>query len=74
MRGRRIDYFTSNFYDYAKLGYFLRFLHSIARAQRCDLARILTASTPEEQETIYQEDIAPALGSLDRARQPSSCR
>ena len=59
--GRRVDYFTKNFYDYAKLGYFLRFLHRIARAQRCDLARILTASTPEEQETFYREDIKPAF-------------
>ncbi len=60
-KGRRIDYFTKNFYDYAKLGYFLRFLHRIARVQRCNLARILTAVTPQEQETFYQEDIAPAF-------------
>lgn len=59
--GRRVDYFTKNFYDYAKLGYFLRFLHLIAGVQRCNLARILTASTPEEQETIYQEEIAPVF-------------
>jgi S-adenosylmethionine-diacylglycerol 3-amino-3-carboxypropyl transferase len=60
--GRRVDYFTKNFYDYAKLGYFLRFVHRIARAQRCDVTRILSASTPEEQETAFQEDIAPAFG------------
>ena len=59
--GQRIDYFTKNFYDYAKLGYFLRFLHLIAAAQRCNPARILSASTPEEQEAIYQEEIAPAF-------------
>jgi S-adenosylmethionine-diacylglycerol 3-amino-3-carboxypropyl transferase len=59
--GRRVDYFTKNFYDYAKLGYFLRFLHRIARAQRCDVTRILSASTPEEQETAFREDIAPAF-------------
>jgi S-adenosylmethionine-diacylglycerol 3-amino-3-carboxypropyl transferase len=61
LRGRRINYFTKNFYDYAKLGYFLRFLHLIARTQHCNLARILTAQTPEEQETFYREDIQPAF-------------
>ena len=59
--GRRIDYFTKNFYDYAKLGYFLRFLHLIAAAQRCNPARILSAATPEEQEALFQEEIAPAF-------------
>ena len=59
--GRRVDYFTKNFYDYAKLGYFLRFLHLIARTQHCDLTRILTASTPDEQEIYYHEDIKPAF-------------
>jgi S-adenosylmethionine-diacylglycerol 3-amino-3-carboxypropyl transferase len=61
LKGARIDYFTKNFYDYAKLGYFLRFLHRIARAQRCNIARILTATTPQEQETYFLEDIAPAF-------------
>ena len=59
--GPRIDYFTKNFYDYAKLGYFLRFLHLIAAAQRCHPSRILSASTHEEQEAIFQEEIAPAF-------------
>ena len=59
--GRRINYFTKNFYDYAKLGYFLRFLHRIARTQHCNLGRILTATTAEEQETFYREDIKPAF-------------
>lgn len=59
--GRRVDYFTKNFYDYAKLGYFLRFLHTIAWFQGRDLTRILHAQTPEEQETIYQEEFAPTL-------------
>ena len=59
--GRRIDYFTKKFYDYAKLGYFLRFLHLIAAAQRCHPSRILSATTPEEQEAIFQEEIAPAF-------------
>jgi S-adenosylmethionine-diacylglycerol 3-amino-3-carboxypropyl transferase len=57
--GPRIKYFTKNFYDYAKLGYFLRFLHIIMRVHRCDPSRLLNASTPEEQRRIYHEDIEP---------------
>lgn len=57
--GPRIKYFTKNFYDYAKLGYFLRFLHIIMRVNRCDPARLLTASSYAEQRRIYQEDIEP---------------
>lgn len=57
--GPRIKYFTKNFYDYAKLGYFLRFLHIIMKVHRRDPSRLLTASTHEEQRRIYQEDIEP---------------
>lgn len=57
--GPRIKYFTKNFYDYAKLGYFLRFLHIIMKVHRRDPSRLLTASTSAEQRRIYQEDIEP---------------
>lgn len=57
--GPRIKYFTKNFYDYAKLGYFLRFLHIIMKVHRRDPARLLTASTSAEQRRIYEEDIEP---------------
>ena len=73
--GRRINYFTKNFYDYAKLGYFLRFVHRIARAQHCNLGRILTATTAEEQETFYREDIKPAFDHwIFPCRRPSAGR
>jgi S-adenosylmethionine-diacylglycerol 3-amino-3-carboxypropyl transferase len=57
--GPRIKYFTKNFYDYAKMGYFIRFLHTIARACNWDPARLLSASSRVEQEQIFEQDIAP---------------
>jgi S-adenosylmethionine-diacylglycerol 3-amino-3-carboxypropyl transferase len=57
--GPRINYFSTNFYDYAKLGYLLRFIHGLCRVTRKDPRRILTASTREEQEKIFNETIAP---------------
>jgi S-adenosylmethionine-diacylglycerol 3-amino-3-carboxypropyl transferase len=57
--GPRISYFTKNFYDYTQLGFFLRFLHIIARTSRKDLSRLLTATNKKEQEIIYEETIEP---------------
>lgn len=57
--GPRIKYFAKNFYDYAKLGYFLRFAHVILRMGHRNPLRILSASSHEEQRRIYEEDIDP---------------
>jgi S-adenosylmethionine-diacylglycerol 3-amino-3-carboxypropyl transferase len=57
--GPRIKYFTKNFYDYAKMGHFIRFLHVIARAGKADPSRLLSASSRAEQEQIFEKNIAP---------------
>jgi S-adenosylmethionine-diacylglycerol 3-amino-3-carboxypropyl transferase len=57
--GPRIKYFTKNFYDYAKMGYFIRFLHTIARVCKWDPSRLLSASSRREQEEIFESNIAP---------------
>ncbi|HSI84668.1 MAG: DUF3419 family protein [Candidatus Methylacidiphilales bacterium] len=57
--GPRIKYFTKNFYDYAKLGYFIRFLHLIAKVTRKDPAALMRATTKEEQEKVWKEEIEP---------------
>jgi len=57
--GPRIKYFTKNFYDYAKMGYFIRFLHIIGRVGNCKPSRLLSASSRAEQEEIFEENIAP---------------
>lgn len=59
LRGPRINYFANNLYNYARSGYFLRFFHTFAKAIRCDPARLLQASNREEQERIFEENIAP---------------
>ena len=57
--GPRIKYFTKNFYDYAKMGYFIRFLHTIARVGKFDPTRLLSATSRAEQEQVFEQDIAP---------------
>ena len=57
--GPRIKYFTKNFYDYAKMGYFIRFLHTIARVGKFDPTRLLSATSRAEQEQVFEKDIAP---------------
>lgn len=57
--GSRINYFKTNFYDYAKLGYLLRFVHVLCKVTRKDPSRLLRAETREEQEQIFNETIAP---------------
>ena len=59
--GPRIEYFTNNFYNYAKLGYLLRFCHKLAKLVRRDPAKLLQAKTLEEQERVFNETIAPFL-------------
>jgi S-adenosylmethionine-diacylglycerol 3-amino-3-carboxypropyl transferase len=57
--GPRINYFASNLYNYAKLGYLLRLVHSLTRITRRDPSRILKAETKAEQEKVFNETIAP---------------
>lgn len=59
--GPRIEYFTNNFYNYAKLGYLLRFCHKLAKLVRRDPAKLLQAKSLEEQERVFNETIAPFL-------------
>jgi len=61
--GRRIDYFSRNFYNYAKLGTLLRFVHQLARALRIDPGQLLQARTLDEQRQIYDRSIAPFFDS-----------
>jgi S-adenosylmethionine-diacylglycerol 3-amino-3-carboxypropyl transferase len=56
---RRIDWFSKNLYNYGRNGYYLRFLHVLAKAVGCDPARILLASSRAEQELNFNETIAP---------------
>jgi S-adenosylmethionine-diacylglycerol 3-amino-3-carboxypropyl transferase len=57
--GARINYFAENLYNFAKLGYLLRFAHGLGKLTRRDPARLLKASSLQEQERIFKETIAP---------------
>ncbi len=57
--GPRISYFEKNFYNFAKTGYYLRFLTFIAWTCRRDPKLVLTATTMEEQQQLFDENIAP---------------
>ena len=59
--GPRIDYFANNFYNYAKLGYLLRFCHQLARIFRRDPSKLLAAGSLKEQEEIFDATVAPFL-------------
>ena len=56
---RRIAYFSQGFYNYAKLGRFLKFAHRMGRLTRKDPARLLAARTLEEQRAFFDEIVAP---------------
>lgn len=60
-KGPRINYFTKNLYNHARLGYFIRFLHGLAKISRTDPTRILRAKSKEEQEAIFEEIVGPVF-------------
>jgi len=66
--GPRINYFSKNFYNYAKLGYLLRFCHSLARLAKRDPSKILECKTMAEQETVFNETICAVLQQQNYSR------
>jgi S-adenosylmethionine-diacylglycerol 3-amino-3-carboxypropyl transferase len=54
-----IDYFSKNFYRYARFGYFVRFLHWISKISHTQPQRLLQARNLAEQEQIFHEEVAP---------------
>jgi len=59
LTGPRINFFSSNFYDHARNGACLRFFHTFAKLIGCDPARILKATSRDEQEQLFEETVAP---------------
>ncbi len=56
---KRNRYFKKNVYRYARFGYFMRFLHQIGKKVGFSPDRLLNAKTLEEQQKIFDEEIAP---------------
>lgn len=56
--GDRVKYFSKNLYNHARLGYFLRAIHWIARRMNIDPEQVLNADSGQQQE-VFDRNIAP---------------
>ncbi|MEQ8334656.1 DUF3419 family protein [Nisaea sp.] len=63
LRGRRIDMFTRNVYEFGLLGRFIGLLHFVARLHGKNPRHILRAETMEEQRTLFEDVIGPVFDS-----------
>jgi S-adenosylmethionine-diacylglycerol 3-amino-3-carboxypropyl transferase len=57
--GPRIEYFTKNIYRYGTMGYFIRFVHRMAKWLSCPPEDILQCQSREEQEAFFESAYAP---------------
>lgn len=63
--GRRINFFRKGgLYEHSRNGYFLRFFHKFSHILGCRPEEVLKAKTPEEQEKLYEQYIAPFFDSF----------
>lgn len=58
-RGRRINYFTKNLYQFGLLGRSISIIHFLSGIYGIRLDNILKAQTMEEQREIFNRDFAP---------------
>lgn len=63
LRGRRIDMFTRNVYEFGLLGRFIGLLHLIARLHGKNPRHILEAETLQEQRALFDAIIGPIFDS-----------
>ncbi len=59
LRGRRINYFTKNLYQFGLLGRFISAVHVLSKIYGEDPREIVTAKTREEQAEIFDRTIGP---------------
>ena len=58
-RGRRINYFTKNLYQFGLLGRFISVVHLLSKIYGVDPSEILTAKNKKEQEEIFNRTLGP---------------
>lgn len=64
LHGKRIMYFSKGgLYNHSRNAYFLRFFHRFANILGCYPEEILSAETLEEQEKLFEKNIAPFFDS-----------
>ena len=62
IRGRkRISYFTRGIYRQGLLGNFIGLAHVFARLYKIDLAKLLEATSLEEQRAVFERELAPVF-------------
>lgn len=62
--GDRINIFEKGgLYEHSRNGYFLRFFHRLAKVIGCRPDAVLDARSPEEQEELFEKNIAPFFDS-----------
>ena len=59
LRGRRINYFTKDLYQFGLLGRFLSFVHILAKIYGEDPRELVTAKNMDEQREIFNRTLAP---------------
>jgi S-adenosylmethionine-diacylglycerol 3-amino-3-carboxypropyl transferase len=60
-RGRRINYFTKNLYQFGLLGRFISAVHILAKIYGQDPREIVNAKTREEQAEIFDRTLGPVF-------------
>lgn len=58
-RGRRINYFMKNLYQFGLLGRMIGFVHILAKIYGKDPSKILAAKTRAEQKELFDQELAP---------------
>lgn len=58
---RRIEYFTDGFYRHGLLGRFIGSIHWVSKRLGYDIRQVMLARTPEEQQRLFDEHVAPVF-------------
>ncbi len=63
-QGPRIGYFTKNLYNHGTMGFFIRFVHFLAKCFSLNPQELLLAKDAKEREEIFEKDYAPFFDIL----------
>lgn len=58
---KRIAYFTNGFYRHGLLGHFIGLIHWTSKRLGYDISKVMQAHTLEEQQTLFDENVAPVF-------------
>ncbi|WP_319380341.1 BtaA family protein [Thiomicrorhabdus sp.] len=58
---KRIEFFTDGFYRHGLLGQFIGLIHWVSKRLGYDISKVMQARTPEEQQTLFDQHVAPVF-------------